>query len=163
MVLESTFDDTLKATREGTLDLIKPVMTSTLGLCVAIIKWIPAALAFCAKRTINDSTRFALPRSSCESAPSISAYSSITTMIRGSVSSSGAGSSESFSLKKGSKIGLPAFLALIIFSLKPSIFLTPNLASNEYLLSISLTDHQSALAASFMSVITGVSKCGISA
>jgi hypothetical protein len=36
-----------------------PVITSTLGRCVAKITWMPAARAFCAKRAIADSTSFA--------------------------------------------------------------------------------------------------------
>ena len=39
--------------------LIIPVITSTDGLCVAITKCIPAALAFCANLQIASSTSFA--------------------------------------------------------------------------------------------------------
>jgi hypothetical protein len=45
IVLESIFEVTLKAILAGKLALIKPVMTFTDGLWVAIIKWIPIALA----------------------------------------------------------------------------------------------------------------------
>ena len=44
------------ATREGILALIRPVITFTDGLCVAMIRWIPAALASCARRQIASST-----------------------------------------------------------------------------------------------------------
>ena len=56
MVRESTPDDTANAIRDGTFALISPVMTLTDGLCVAITKWIPAALASCARRQIASST-----------------------------------------------------------------------------------------------------------
>ena len=46
----------MKAIRDGIFDLIRPVITSTLGLCVPIMRWIPAALAFCARRHIEVST-----------------------------------------------------------------------------------------------------------
>ena len=59
MVLESTCDDTAKAILEGTFALINPVITSTDGLCVAITKCIPAALAFCASLQMASSTSFA--------------------------------------------------------------------------------------------------------
>ena len=39
-------DDTWNAILEGIFALIIPVTTSALGVCVAIIRWIPAALAF---------------------------------------------------------------------------------------------------------------------
>ena len=38
------------------LALIMPVRTSTEGLCVARIRWIPAARAICARRVIDSST-----------------------------------------------------------------------------------------------------------
>jgi len=44
-VLESTCEETWNVILVGTLALIKPVMTSTDGLCVASTKWIPVALA----------------------------------------------------------------------------------------------------------------------
>ena len=56
MVRESVPDDTAKATREGTLALIKPEITSTDGRWVARIMWIPAARAFCPRRIIASST-----------------------------------------------------------------------------------------------------------
>ena len=48
IVLESTCDDTANAILDGIFAFIIPVITSTEGLCVAIIKCIPAALAICA-------------------------------------------------------------------------------------------------------------------
>ena len=56
IVLESTPDDTENAILEGTFALISPVITLTEGLCVAMTRWIPAALASCDKRTIASST-----------------------------------------------------------------------------------------------------------
>ncbi|MBV6504352.1 MAG: hypothetical protein AKCLJLPJ_02473 [Fimbriimonadales bacterium] len=59
--------------------LIVPVMTSTLGRCVAITRWIPVARASCARRQIEVSTSFAawIMRS---------ANSSITTTMYGNLS-----------------------------------------------------------------------------
>ena len=56
MVRLSVPEDTAKATREGTLALIKPEITSTDGRWVARIMWIPAARAFCPRRMIASST-----------------------------------------------------------------------------------------------------------
>ena len=56
MVRESVPLETAKAIREGTFALMIPVMTSTLGRCVAKIIWIPAARAIWAKRIIASST-----------------------------------------------------------------------------------------------------------
>src|SRR5437867_2028369 len=58
MVRESTFDATWKAMRAGILALMRPVMTSTDGRCVARIRWMPAARAFCAMRATSSSTFF---------------------------------------------------------------------------------------------------------
>jgi len=41
---------TWKQIRAGRLDLIRPVITSTVGFCVARIKWMPTARLFCASR-----------------------------------------------------------------------------------------------------------------
>ena len=63
--------------RVGRLALMTPVMTSTDGRCVAMIRWMPAARAFCASRWIRNST----------SLPAViirSASSSTTTTICGS-------------------------------------------------------------------------------
>ena len=93
--------------RVGTLALINPVKTSTDGRCVAKIKWIPAALAFCAKRAINSSTF--LPTTII-----MSANSSITMTILGNFSRTGkySPSSSGFSiLKIGSRIVSPLAVA----------------------------------------------------
>ncbi|MMZ63074.1 hypothetical protein D1872_253100 [compost metagenome] len=59
IVRESTCEDTPKAIREGMFALMTPVMTSTDGRCVAMIKWIPAARAIWASRAIASSTSLA--------------------------------------------------------------------------------------------------------
>ncbi len=82
---ESIFDDTWNAIRVGTLALMRPVITSTDGRCVARIRWMPAARAFCAIRAISSSTF--LPTTIIRSASS-----SITTTMFGS-RPSGSGSS----------------------------------------------------------------------
>src|SRR6218665_371660 len=62
--------------RVGMLALIGPVITPTLGRCVAKIRWMPAARAFWARRAINSS--IFLPTTIIRSASS-----SITTTICG--------------------------------------------------------------------------------
>lgn len=52
----STWEATAKAMREGTFALIRPVMTSTDGRCVAMTRWMPAARASCVRRQIFCST-----------------------------------------------------------------------------------------------------------
>ena len=47
---------TLNAIRHGMLLLISPVTTFACGRCVARIRWMPTARAFCAMRTIEPST-----------------------------------------------------------------------------------------------------------
>ncbi len=76
IVRESIFDDTWNAMRVGTLALMRPVITSTDGRCVARIRWMPAARAFCAIRAISSSTF--LPTTIIRSASS----SITTTMLR---------------------------------------------------------------------------------
>ena len=44
--------------REGKFALITPVITSTDGRCVATIRWMPTARAFCARRVTESSTSF---------------------------------------------------------------------------------------------------------
>ena len=56
IVLESILELTANAILEGIFVLITPVITSTDGLWVAIIIWIPAARAFWAIRAIDSST-----------------------------------------------------------------------------------------------------------
>ena len=53
---ESVTDDVANAIRDGTLALIRPVTTSTLGRCVASTRWMPAARASWVMRTIESST-----------------------------------------------------------------------------------------------------------
>ena len=125
---------------------IRPVITSTEGLCVAMIKCIPAALAFCAILAIRCSTF--LPTNII-----ISANSSTTTTIDGRVSRY-----SSFSGFMGFRICLPLAAASSIFLLKPAKFLTPIIDINLYLLSISTTHHLRPLDASVISVITGVKR-----
>ena len=124
-------------------------MTSTEGLWVANIRWIPAALAFCAILAIRCSTFF--PTNII-----MSANSSTTTTIDGNTSRY----SSSFSFK-GFNICFPFFSASRIFLLNPAKFLTPIMDINLYLLSISATHHLKPFDASVISVITGVSKWGI--
>ena len=74
--------------RAGMFALIRPVITSTDGRCVASTRWMPAARAFCAMRAISCSTFL----------PTIiimSANSSITTTMYGRCTRSGASSAES--------------------------------------------------------------------
>ena len=47
---------TRKLTRQGMLDLIRPVTTFALGRCVARIRWMPTARAFWAMRMMCSST-----------------------------------------------------------------------------------------------------------
>ena len=47
---------TWNAMRAGKFDLIRPVMTSTVGFCVARIRWIPTARLFWARRIMCCST-----------------------------------------------------------------------------------------------------------
>ena len=48
--------ETWNAMRVGMLALIRPVITSTEGRCVARMRWMPEARAFCASRAISSST-----------------------------------------------------------------------------------------------------------
>ena len=54
MVRESTWLTTVKAILDGTLALIRPVITLTLGRWVARTRWMPAARAFWAILTTSD-------------------------------------------------------------------------------------------------------------
>jgi hypothetical protein len=54
-VRESILLLTWKLKRVGMFALIRPVITSTLGRCVARIRWMPEARAFCASRAISSS------------------------------------------------------------------------------------------------------------
>ncbi len=105
--------------RVGMFALIRPVMTSTDGRCVAAIRWMPAARAFCAKRAISSSTFL----------PTIiimSANSSMKMTMNGSGSSGrGASPSSGFGLNSGSINGWPASCASLTFLLKPARLRTP--------------------------------------
>ena len=118
IVRESTCEETANAILDGILALITPVITSTEGLCVAITKCIPAALAFCANLQIASCT-------SLEATIIKSASSSIIINICGN-------------------LGIPSLSAN---SLYPSIFLTFFCANKLYLFSISCTAHFNAPAA----------------
>jgi hypothetical protein len=52
----SASEEVAKAIREGTLALMRPVTTSTLGRWVASTRWMPAARASWVIRTIDSST-----------------------------------------------------------------------------------------------------------
>jgi len=58
IVLLSISDTTPNAILVGILALMSHVITLTDGLCVATIRWIPTARAFCAIRVIQFSTSF---------------------------------------------------------------------------------------------------------
>ena len=77
IVRESIFDDTRNEMRAGRFALIRPVMTSTDGRCVARIRWMPTARAICARRAIDSST-------SLLATIIRSASSSMTTTMKGS-------------------------------------------------------------------------------
>ena len=98
---ESTLDISRNDTRAGKLALMSPVTTSTDGRCVARIRWMPAARAFCAIRAISSS--IFLPVTIIRSASS-----SITTTMYG-ISSSGSG--DSGVSVNGLPSGLPVLFA----------------------------------------------------
>ena len=56
MILESMAELTAKAARLGMLALIRPVITSAEGRCVATIRWMPAARPSWAMRQMQSST-----------------------------------------------------------------------------------------------------------
>ena len=56
MTRESVIEEVAKASRLGTLALIRPVTTSVLGRWVASTRWMPAARASWVIRTIESST-----------------------------------------------------------------------------------------------------------
>ena len=76
MVRLSNFEITWNEIRVGKLALIVPVITSTEGRWVAMITWMPAARAICARRCTADS--ISLPATIIRSA-----ISSITTTRNG--------------------------------------------------------------------------------
>ncbi len=77
MVRLSIFEVTWKEMRVGKLALMVPVMTSTEGRCVAMMTWMPAARAICARRCTAAS--ISLPATSIRSA-----ISSMMTTMKGS-------------------------------------------------------------------------------
>ena len=81
MVRESTCERTERAIRLGMFALIRPVMMSVVGRWVAMMRCMPAARAFCARRQMASST-------SLEVVIIRSASSSMMTTICGSGSSS---------------------------------------------------------------------------
>ena len=58
MTRESRPEETLSAARVSMLDLMRPVTTLADGLWVAMMRWMPAARASCAMRTMEASTSF---------------------------------------------------------------------------------------------------------
>ena len=76
MVRLSIFEVTWKEMRVGKLALIVPVMTSTDGRCVAMMTWMPAARAICARRCTAPS--MSLPATIIRSA-----ISSMMTTMKG--------------------------------------------------------------------------------
>ena len=68
MVRESIRLVTLKLIRVGRFALMTPVMTSTEGRCVAMMRWMPAARLFWLRRWI--STSISLPTVTIRSANS---------------------------------------------------------------------------------------------
>ena len=78
IVRESIFDEQRNEMRAGRFALMRPVMTSTDGRCVARIRWMPTARAICARRAIDSST-------SLLATIIRSASSSMTTTMKGSV------------------------------------------------------------------------------
>ncbi len=111
MVRESIFDATRNAMRAGRFALIRPVMTSTDGRCVARIRWMPTARAICASRAIDSST-------SLLATIIRSASSSITTTMKGSVF-----------ISLPSSAGWPSASAARMLRLYCSMLRTPTAAS----------------------------------
>ena len=125
IVLESILVATWKAILAGKLAFITPVITSTDGLCVATIKWIPTALASWANLAIGASTSLGLYIIK-------SASSSIIKII----------------------YGIKSFLDFFIISLYSEIFLLPASANKSYLESISFSrDLNAKIALSFLVMI----------
>jgi len=140
MVLESTPDETANAILDGTFAFMRPVMTSTDGLCVAMTRCIPAALASCESLTIASST---------------SPWATIIRSASSSTMTTICGILVSFSPSA------PAITAFSTLSLYPCILRTLCSAKSWYLLVISMTAQLSAPAAFFGSVTTGIRRCGM--
>src|SRR5271163_2894155 len=141
MVRESTLVARRNEIRVGTFALMRPVITSTEGRCVASTRWMPTARAICARRVIASST---LPLSSIIR----SASSSIMMIMWGSDCSASLSSN---------RLGVWLSNSLLYWS----IFLTLREASSFRRRSISRTALRNALAASFGSVIIGVNRWGM--
>ena len=56
MIRESNLFATMKAMRDGMLALMRPVITSMVGRCVASTMWMPTARAMAASRARVDSS-----------------------------------------------------------------------------------------------------------
>ena len=121
---------TLKAMRLVMLALMMPVTTLASGRCVATTRWMPAARASCAMRTIESSTSLA--------ATIMRSASSSMTMTRYGSSSAPSGPLPSWTI-----------------ALYAPMLRAPALCSTLRRRSISETDQASALAASLGSVTTG--------
>ena len=137
IVLESIFEVTLNAILAGKFALITPVITLTEGLCVAIIKWIPIALANCANLAIGVST--SLP------AVIIKSANSSTTKT-------------TYGKNLWSSFGF-SFLSLN-FLLYSTIFLQEAFFKSSYLLSISMHNEFNVLITFLLSVIIASSLSG---
>ena len=74
IVRESIICITRKAMRAGKLALMPPVMTFTSGRCVAMIRWMPMARAFCARRMTGPSTSRAVIIRSANSSTTTTIY-----------------------------------------------------------------------------------------
>ena len=96
MVRLSILEVTWKEMRVGKLALMVPVMTSTDGRCVAMMTWMPAARAICARRCTAAS--ISLPATIIRSA-----ISSMTSTIIGKGSSTSGCSSKEGRPVSGSK------------------------------------------------------------
>ena len=102
MTRESVRLDTANAMRAGTLALITPVMTFTLGRCVATMRWMPTARAFWAMRVIDSSTsRAATIIRSLSSSTTTTMYGSRSYWL----SSGTVGSGSPWSSRRGSSPG----------------------------------------------------------
>ncbi len=144
---------TWKAIRVGMLALIRPVITSTDGRCVARIRWMPAARAFCARRAISSSTFL----------PTIiimSANSSMKMTMNGSVSS-GRGASPSSGFGE-QRIHQRLARVLRFLHLLVEAGQVAHAHRAHQLVAALHLGHAPAQAvgASFMSVTTGASRCG---
>ena len=119
MVRESICDATRNAMRLGKFALMSPVITFTDGRCVARIKWMPIARAFCANIASGVST------SAC-TVIIRSASSSITTTMYGSTPPVYVLTSNATSGRRGFRSAAPSRT----FTLKSWMLRAPFSASN---------------------------------